>query len=89
MAAARAGRLALALCLGATAQEAAAQEGPPKPVGGVGAVPAIAGSASFEPKDGILDVELSEYAGYAGLVAANGGLEPSAESHFARRPGPG
>jgi NitT/TauT family transport system substrate-binding protein len=33
-------------------------------------------------KDGTIDVEISEYAGYAGLIAANRGLDPSEESVF-------
>ena len=44
-------------------------------------VPAIA----YVPKDNIIDLELSEYAGYAGLIAANGGLEPNDNSIFAQK----
>jgi NitT/TauT family transport system substrate-binding protein len=46
-------------------------------------VPAIA----YVPKDNVIDLELSEYAGYAGLIAANGGLEPSDNSVFAKKHG--
>ncbi|NUN52127.1 MAG: hypothetical protein HUU06_04955 [Planctomycetaceae bacterium] len=43
--------------------------------------------AAFEPGDGVLEIELSEYAGYAGIVLANGGLEPKADSLLARKCG--
>lgn len=38
--------------------------------------------APYVPKDNIIDVELSEYAGYAGIIVANGGLEPNDQSYF-------
>jgi NitT/TauT family transport system substrate-binding protein len=44
-------------------------------------VPTLAPAAAFELKaDSVVAIEISEYAGYAGLIAANGGLEPSAGS---------
>jgi len=44
-------------------------------------VPTLAPAAAFELKpDSVVPIEISEYAGYAGLIAANGGLEPSAGS---------
>lgn len=51
------------------------------------AVPKPKAAAAYEPKDNILDVELSEYAGYAGLIVANGGLNPNDESFFAKKYG--
>ena len=36
-------------------------------------VPKLGAGATYEPKDNTVDIELSEYAGYAGLIAANGG----------------
>src|SRR4051812_18344795 len=45
-------------------------------------VPALDRAAAYVPKDNIIDIELSEYAGYGGLIAANGGLEPNDESYF-------
>ncbi len=36
------------------------------------------------PADSTVVIELSEYAGYAGLIAANGGLQPSAGSLFTK-----
>lgn len=47
-------------------------------------IPRLADAAAYQPKDGIVDIELSEYAGYAGLIAANGGLAPSDDSIFAK-----
>ena len=50
-------------------------------------VPKLAAAAAYEPKDKTLDIELSDYAGYAGLIAANGGLEPTEDSVFFKRHG--
>jgi NitT/TauT family transport system substrate-binding protein len=50
-------------------------------------VPKLAPPAPYAPKDNIVEIELSEYAGYAGLIAANGGLEPSDNSIFAKKHG--
>lgn len=50
-------------------------------------VPRLLPAAAYEMKEGVLDVELSEYAGYAGLIVANGGLEPSDDSWFAKQHG--
>lgn len=49
--------------------------------------PTLPPPAPYVPRDNTVDIELSEYAGYAGLIAANGGLEPSDESFFARKHG--
>jgi NitT/TauT family transport system substrate-binding protein len=35
-------------------------------------VPPLGAPAAYQPKDNTIDVELSEYAGYAGLITANG-----------------
>lgn len=44
-------------------------------------VPTLAAAGTYELKaDSLVVIEISEYAGYAGLIAANGGLEPSAGS---------
>ncbi len=51
------------------------------------AVPQLAPAAPFAFKDNIVPIEISEYAGYAGLIAANGGLEPSESSVFFRNGG--
>jgi NitT/TauT family transport system substrate-binding protein len=51
------------------------------------AVPRLAAPAAYLPKDNVVDVELSEYAGYSGLIVANGGLEPNDNSVFAQKHG--
>ena len=43
--------------------------------------------AEFIPKDNTLIVEISNYAGYSGMVAANGGLAPSENSIFFKKYG--
>ena len=50
-------------------------------------VPALAPAALYPMKDNTFDLELSEYAGSAGLIAANGGLEPSENSYFFKKHG--
>jgi NitT/TauT family transport system substrate-binding protein len=49
--------------------------------------PKLPPPAAYEPKGDVVDIELSEYAGYAGLIVANGGLEPNPDSVFFRRHG--
>ena len=48
-------------------------------------VPKLDPPGVYTPKDNIVDIELSEYAGYAGLIAANGGLDPNDNSIFAKK----
>jgi NitT/TauT family transport system substrate-binding protein len=50
-------------------------------------VPKLKAAEAYAPKDGVVEIELSEYAGYAGLIVANGGLEPNAEAPFAKKHG--
>jgi len=50
-------------------------------------VPRLKAAAAYEMKDNVVEIELSEYAGYAGLVVANGGLDPSEESVFFKKHG--
>ena len=50
-------------------------------------VPALAAPVLYQMKDGVFDLELSEYAGYAGLIVANGGLAPTEESYFFKNHG--
>ncbi|HEY7685752.1 MAG TPA: phosphate ABC transporter substrate-binding/OmpA family protein [Gemmatimonadales bacterium] len=47
-------------------------------------VPRLAPAAPYQMKGDTVVVEISEYAGYAGLIAANGGLAPNPNSVFAR-----
>jgi NitT/TauT family transport system substrate-binding protein len=51
------------------------------------AIPRLKAPAAYEPKDNQIVVELSTYPGYAGLIVANGGLDPSENSTFFRKHG--
>ena len=51
------------------------------------AVPTLDPPAVYKSKDNIVDLELSEYAGYSGIIVANGGLEPNDNSIFAKKHG--
>ena len=50
-------------------------------------VPRLSPPAPYNYKDNTVPIEISEYAGYAGLIAANGGLEPTENSVFFRNHG--
>ena len=50
-------------------------------------VPRLDPPAPYQMKDNTLLLELSEYAGYAGLIAANGGLEASENSYLFQKHG--
>jgi NitT/TauT family transport system substrate-binding protein len=50
-------------------------------------IPRLSPPAAFQFKDNIVPIEISEYAGYAGLIAANGGLDPSDSSLFFKNHG--
>jgi NitT/TauT family transport system substrate-binding protein len=41
----------------------------------------------YHPKDNVVDIEISQYAGYAGLIVANNGLQPNENSLFFRNHG--
>ena len=45
-------------------------------------VPKLDPPGTYQPKGDVIEIELSEYAGYAGLIAANGGLEANENSVF-------
>ena len=49
--------------------------------------PPLEAAATYTPKDDVLQIDISEYAGYGGLIVANGGLEPNPESFFAKEYG--
>jgi NitT/TauT family transport system substrate-binding protein len=57
---------------------------PPPPIEPVQGSPLLDAPAPYTPKNQIVDVDISEYAGYAGLIAANGGLAPNPNSFFAK-----
>ena len=50
-------------------------------------VPKLPPGGAYQPKDNVVEIELSEYAGYAGIIVANGGLEPSENSEFFKKNG--
>jgi NitT/TauT family transport system substrate-binding protein len=59
----------------------------PTPIEPVVGSPALEAAAAYAPKDDVLQIDVSEYAGYGGLIVANGGLEPSPDSFFAKQYG--
>jgi NitT/TauT family transport system substrate-binding protein len=59
----------------------------PQPVEPLTGAPTLAAAAPYAPRNGVVEVDLSEYAGYGGLVVANGGLAPNPDSFFARQYG--
>jgi NitT/TauT family transport system substrate-binding protein len=59
----------------------------PAPIEPVTGTPTLEAANTFVPKDNILRIDISEYAGYGGLIVANGGLEPNADSFFAKEYG--
>lgn len=50
-------------------------------------VPRLPPAGAYVPKGDTLDVELSQYAGYAGLIVANGGLKPADGSVLQKKHG--
>ena len=71
-----------------SAQRPAAPEGDaPEPIEPVDGTPSLEAAGTYTPKDGTLQIDISEYAGYGGLIVANGGLEPNADSFFAKEYG--
>jgi len=49
------------------------------------AAPHLKEAAAYVVKDNTITVELSEYAGYSGLIVANGGMDPSEDSLFFKK----
>jgi NitT/TauT family transport system substrate-binding protein len=50
-------------------------------------VPKLSPPGAFQYRDNIVPIEISEYAGYAGLIVANGGLDPNENSLFFKNHG--
>jgi len=50
-------------------------------------VPTLTPPSAYQVKSNTVVVELSEYAGYAGFIAANGGMEPNTNSIFFKKHG--
>jgi NitT/TauT family transport system substrate-binding protein len=59
----------------------------PTPIEPVTGTPTLEAAAPYAPKDKIVEIDISEYAGYGGLIVANGGLAPNPESFFAKEYG--
>ncbi|MEZ5302145.1 MAG: OmpA family protein [Verrucomicrobiales bacterium] len=49
--------------------------------------PKLSAAQPYQMKDDTVVINLSEYAGYAGLILANNGLEPNADSWFTKEGG--
>jgi len=56
----------------------------PKTIEPALSVPRLDVAGPYTGSDTVIDISISEYAGYAGLLAANKGLEPNPDSHFAK-----
>jgi NitT/TauT family transport system substrate-binding protein len=66
----------------------AAPQGPaPAPIEPVTGTPALDAAATYTPKEGVLQIDISEYAGYGGLIVANGGMAPNPDSFFSKEYG--
>jgi NitT/TauT family transport system substrate-binding protein len=50
-------------------------------------VPKLAPPSAYQPKGNVVEIELSDYPGYAGLIMANGGLAPNENSIFTKKHG--
>jgi NitT/TauT family transport system substrate-binding protein len=59
----------------------------PAPIEPVTGSPVLDQPATYVPKNNIVEIDLSEYAGYGGLIVANGGLAPNPDSFFAKQYG--
>jgi NitT/TauT family transport system substrate-binding protein len=59
----------------------------PEPIEPVTGTPTLEAANTFVAKDNVLRIDISEYAGYGGLIVANGGLDPNPDSFFAKEYG--
>src|SRR6185295_2061675 len=59
----------------------------PTPIEPVTGTPTLEAAAPYVPKNNLIQIDISEYAGYGGLIVANGGLEPNPDSFFAKEYG--
>ena len=71
----------------ATARPAAPEGKVPVPIEPVAGTPPLEAAATYVPKDGVLQIDISEYAGYGGLIVANGGMAPNPDSFFSKEYG--
>jgi NitT/TauT family transport system substrate-binding protein len=72
---------------GGSATESADARGAPEVQEVKVEVPKLSPPAAFQFKDNVVPIEISEYAGYAGLIAANGGMDPTENSLFFKNHG--
>jgi NitT/TauT family transport system substrate-binding protein len=75
-----------------TSGQAAAADGDAEALGDFtfiapGKAPQLPSPRPYTPQDNTVAINLSEYAGYAGLIVANGGLEPNENSWFTKNGG--
>jgi NitT/TauT family transport system substrate-binding protein len=59
----------------------------PTPIEPAAGSPQLEQAATYVPKNNVVEIDLSEYAGYGGLIVANGGLDPNPNSFFAKNYG--
>jgi NitT/TauT family transport system substrate-binding protein len=59
----------------------------PTPIEPTAGSPSLELPAAYLPKNNVLEVDISEYAGYGGLIVANGGFAPNPDSFFAKEYG--
>ena len=59
----------------------------PTPIEPVTGTPVLEAANTYVPKDNTLRIDISEYAGYGGLIVANGGLDANPDSFFAKEYG--
>jgi NitT/TauT family transport system substrate-binding protein len=59
----------------------------PQPIEPVVGTPTLEAANTYVPKDNTIRIDISEYAGYGGLIVANGGLDPNPDSFFAKEYG--
>jgi NitT/TauT family transport system substrate-binding protein len=71
----------------AAPQPASPKGSAPVPIEPAADTPVLDAPAAYIPKDGILQIDISEYAGYGGLIVANGGMAPNPDSFFAKEYG--
>ncbi|MCS6976404.1 MAG: OmpA family protein [Gemmatales bacterium] len=50
-------------------------------------IPTLEPAGEYKPQGDIIDIELSDWPGYAPILVANGGLEPNNDSYYARKHG--
>jgi len=72
---------------GASSEPAQDEGDAPQAIEPVTGTPTLEAANAFTPKDKILRIDISEYAGYGGLIVANGGLDPNPDSFFAKEYG--